>query len=253
MITPPPVASRLRQRRPADVERAVEVHARRRGRTPRVSPRGSRRSGRCRRCCRRCRCRPASSIGAVDRCVPRRRSRSRRTRHGQRRAARVGDRRGRVVGARRDRGRRPRRPRRRAAGAVARPIPDPAPGDEGDLPAETLSRSSCRRLRRSTRRSFLSTLPRRVAGQRVDELELLGDLVRRQVGARVRYAVISSNVIGSPGRADDHGARPLAAVGVGQADDGGVGDRRMGVQQVLDLLGRDVLALADDDVLEPAR
>ena len=39
--------------------------------------------------------------------------------------------------------------------------------------------------------------------------------------------------------------------GIGQADDGHVGHRRVGVEQVLDLLGGDVLAVADDHVLQP--
>ena len=49
----------------------------------------------------------------------------------------------------------------------------------------------------------------------------------------------------------DHRAYPFAGVGVGDADDRHVGHRRQGDQQVLDLLGRDVLPLADDHVLEP--
>ena len=38
---------------------------------------------------------------------------------------------------------------------------------------------------------------------------------------------------------------------VGKADDRHVGHRRVGVEQVLHLLGRDVLAVADDHVLQP--
>ena len=44
----------------------------------------------------------------------------------------------------------------------------------------------------------------------------------------------------------------LAAVLVGDAEHGDVGDRGVRVEHVLDLLGRHVLALADDDVLDPA-
>ena len=47
---------------------------------------------------------------------------------------------------------------------------------------------------------------------------------------------------------DDH----LAAVVVGDAEHGDVGDLRVRVEHVLDFLGRDVLALADDDVLDAA-
>ncbi|GGR40111.1 hypothetical protein GCM10010282_36060 [Streptomyces roseolus] len=50
----------------------------------------------------------------------------------------------------------------------------------------------------------------------------------------------------------DDGADPFAALGVGEADDGGVDDGRVSVEQVLGLLGRDVLAFADDDVLLPS-
>ena len=44
----------------------------------------------------------------------------------------------------------------------------------------------------------------------------------------------------------------LAGPGIGHADDRDVGDLRVAVQHVLDLGGRDVLRVADDDVLEPA-
>ena len=50
----------------------------------------------------------------------------------------------------------------------------------------------------------------------------------------------------------DHRAGALALLRVGQADDRDVADLGVGVEHVLDLLGADVLALADDDVLEPA-
>ena len=68
-----------------------------------------------------------------------------------------------------------------------------------------------------------------------------------------QYATISSKVsgLGALGGLDDR-ADPLAAFGVGEADDRDVLDLRVRVEQVLDLLGADVLALADDDVLEPA-
>src|SRR5262249_49344678 len=54
------------------------------------------------------------------------------------------------------------------------------------------------------------------------------------------------------GHALDHSADALAALAVGQADHGDVADLRVGVEDVLDLLGGDVLPLADDHVLEPA-
>ncbi len=48
---------------------------------------------------------------------------------------------------------------------------------------------------------------------------------------------------------DDHRARPFARPRVGHPDDRHLGDVRMADEQVLDFLGRDVLAVADDDVL----
>ena len=56
------------------------------------------------------------------------------------------------------------------------------------------------------------------------------------------------------GRVRRHDERDghLAAVVVGDAEHRDVGDLRVRVEHVLDFLGRDVLALADDDVLEAA-
>ncbi len=51
---------------------------------------------------------------------------------------------------------------------------------------------------------------------------------------------------------DDERHDHLAAVFVGDAEHRDVGDRRVRVEHVFDFLGRDVLALADDDVLDPA-
>jgi hypothetical protein len=53
------------------------------------------------------------------------------------------------------------------------------------------------------------------------------------------------------GAADD-GAHPLSAFWVGESDHRDIGDFGMLVQQFLDLLCADVLALPDDDVLEAA-
>src|SRR5688572_7286911 len=54
------------------------------------------------------------------------------------------------------------------------------------------------------------------------------------------------------GNAGDDGTYPFAARRVGQPDDGHVADLRVFVDQILDFLRTDVLALANDDVLEPA-
>ena len=59
------------------------------------------------------------------------------------------------------------------------------------------------------------------------------------------------DIEGEPGAGDDHRADALAERRVGHRDDRHVRHRGVGDQQVLDLLGRDVLPAADDDVLEP--
>ena len=53
-------------------------------------------------------------------------------------------------------------------------------------------------------------------------------------------------------RGHDHRTCPLSGAVVGQADDRDFGDAGVVGEQVLDFLGRDVLAVADDDVLGPA-
>ena len=54
-----------------------------------------------------------------------------------------------------------------------------------------------------------------------------------------------------PAARDDHRDRALAGARIGHADDRDFRDPRMAGEQVLDLLGADVLAVADDDVLDP--
>ena len=49
-------------------------------------------------------------------------------------------------------------------------------------------------------------------------------------------------------RRHDGGGDPLAPLGVVEADDGAVGDRRMGAQDLLDLQRRHLLAAGLDDV-----
>ncbi len=51
---------------------------------------------------------------------------------------------------------------------------------------------------------------------------------------------------------NDDGTGAFAGARIGQPDHGDVGDVRLGDQQVLDLLGRDVLAVADDQILGAA-
>ena len=64
---------------------------------------------------------------------------------------------------------------------------------------------------------------------------------------------MSRSVGGSAGSvAHDERDRHLAPIVVGDAEHRDVGDLRVAVEHVLDFLGRDVLALAHDDVLDAA-
>ena len=67
----------------------------------------------------------------------------------------------------------------------------------------------------------------------------------------IRHHLVELEDLARGGLLDD-GAHPLAPLAVGQPDHRHVADPGVRVQQVLDLLGRDVLALADDDVLQTA-
>ena len=67
-----------------------------------------------------------------------------------------------------------------------------------------------------------------------------------------RYSTMSSKAKDWPSCDGHHCAGPLAGLRVGQADDRHVGHGRVGVEEVLHLLGRDVLAVADDHVLQAA-
>ena len=95
-------------------------------------------------------------------------------------------------------------------------------------------------------------LATRVARQHIDELDLFGDLLHRETG--------SATVIRDRGEVErcgavaqhDHRAGALAARRVGETDHRDVGDVGVLVQHVFHLLGRDVLTLADDHILEPA-
>ena len=90
-----------------------------------------------------------------------------------------------------------------------------------------------------------------VARQDVDDLELLGQLLDHQPGAaQVGDHLVEGQRQRGIGELHD-GADPLARVRIGHADDGDVGHLGVRVEEVLHLLGRDVLTLADDDVLEP--
>src|SRR4051812_33790552 len=93
---------------------------------------------------------------------------------------------------------------------------------------------------------------RLVARQLVDDLQPLGDLLPHQPrgGAGVDHLVEGQHVATLARRLHDC-AHQLAPLGVGEPDDGDVADLRVVEQHVLELTRGDVLALADDDVLQP--
>src|SRR5690606_25440888 len=114
------------------------------------------------------------------------------------------------------------------------------PGDRGVLLAQLVLEHLAQRL---------------VAGQGVDDDELLGELLLHQLGVGQRGDhLVEGEVVGRVCLGDplDDRADALAALAVGKPDHRDVADLGVGVEHVLDLLGRDVLALADDHVLEPA-
>ena len=99
----------------------------------------------------------------------------------------------------------------------------------------------------------LEDLPRRVARQRVDELELLGHLLLRQpLAGEELEELLEGGRIGLV-RGHDDRARALTGPRVGQADHRDVSDLRVREEEVFELLGGDVLAVPDDDVLDVAR
>src|SRR5688572_10028700 len=108
-------------------------------------------------------------------------------------------------------------------------------------------------LRRDMRAQLvLQHLADLIARKRVQSNPLLGDLLnheprRSQVRGQLFDWQRQRRVGG-----DDHGAATLAAHGIGHADDRHLTHGRVLEEQVFELLRADVLALADDDVLQPA-
>ena len=94
----------------------------------------------------------------------------------------------------------------------------------------------------------LRDLVERVPGQRVDEPHLARHLVARQPLAAVRDQLLLGRLAGE----HDECEAGLTPALVRNADDGGLRDGRMLVEDVLDLGGIDVLAAGDDHVLRPA-
>src|SRR4051794_30180220 len=142
-----------------------------------------------------------------------------------------------------------------SSSAWPRPMPCPAPVTIATLPSRMPIRKylSCRScLGIAVAELVLHDLAGGVARERIDELELLGQLLLHQVvleeiRAQVRQCGHIRGVLGH-----DDCARALAGAGVGQADHGHIGDLRVREEDVLELLRRDVLHVADDDVLHPA-
>src|SRR5438270_5215483 len=117
----------------------------------------------------------------------------------------------------------------------------------GGKAAET---STALLLRVLVAQHVLDDLAAGVAGNDVDGLELLGDLLHHQtlVLEEVDHLLELERVPGVLQRHDRAAALPQRRIG--QPDHSHVGDLVVGVEEVLDLLGADVLALADDHVLQ---
>ena len=115
----------------------------------------------------------------------------------------------------------------------------------------SIAQPSWRRPAAASRMTCLRTLPAALRGSASQISDLLGDLEDRRA-LRVEEGAQRRDVRARLAVGHDHRAGALAGARVGQADDGDVGDVGMLDEQVLDLLGRDILAVADDDVLGAA-
>ena len=98
---------------------------------------------------------------------------------------------------------------------------------------------------------MLEHLARVVLRQRVDEPHLLGHL---ELGHAVRHQeLVEVGDLGPPAAGGDNGrAGVLPGAGIGDPDDRDLRDLWMRDEDVFDFLGRDVLSVADDDVLGAA-
>src|SRR5262245_32474053 len=99
----------------------------------------------------------------------------------------------------------------------------------------------------------LPHLAGRVAGQLVEQLDLLGNLLAHHAARLHVAAHLGERHPVGPRPEYDARAHALAARRIRYADHGDVGDLRVRREVVLDALGGEVLALADDDVLPAAR
>ena len=96
----------------------------------------------------------------------------------------------------------------------------------------------------------LSTLPLALRGKSSMVSSCSGIFCFARPASR-QYVTISLKASVAPSRSTTT-AQQRSPRAVGKTDDRDVGDRGVGVENVLDLFGRDVLAFANDDVLEPA-
>ena len=122
--------------------------------------------------------------------------------------------------------------------------------------SEETGRSGSRRplpRRRQTRAQLLlEDLAHRVPGQRVDDFELLGALLDREALEAAVLADVGQLHLASFSQNDD-GDDALSRARVGHSEHGRFRDVGMAVEQLLDLDDRDVLGVADDDVLDATR
>ncbi len=96
---------------------------------------------------------------------------------------------------------------------------------------------------------MLQYFSRIVFGQDIPDNHLLGRFEPRNAWDARKLRRLARSVRDRALRCGyDNRARPLSGPIVGQPDDGDLGDAGMAGQDVLDFLGRDVLAVADDDV-----
>ena len=169
--------------------------------------------------------------------------------------------------------------------AVPRPMPDPAPVTTATLPSKRRTRNPLedgvggvvllapltegdalaadrahevplsvgrcgRRCRANRSRSVcFRILPAGLRGTSSTSSSCSGTAFTRSPCSRRYAAMVGEVELLAPGHRHDR-AGPLTRLRVGEADHGHVGHGRMPVEQVLHLLGRDVLPVPDDHVLE---
>ena len=116
-----------------------------------------------------------------------------------------------------------------------------------------LDRERRQRRHARSRSSLRRILPEIVFGSDVDELDLARVLVRRRDRLDVLLQLARERVRALvPGREDDERLDDARALGIGLADDGRLGHRRMLDERRLDLERADAVRGRDDDVVGAA-